>query len=158
EEINRLPAKYRAPLVLCYLEGKTAEEAAGQLGCPRGTVLSRLARARARLRPRLLQRGLALSVGAVVTTLGKDAQASVSPALTEATVRAATRTVAGNSLGGVSARMTALAEGVLRTMFWTRLSTVAVVVLAMAVGVGGVALFARLTPAPALAAAPEPAA
>ena len=48
EELGRLPEKYRAPMVLCYLEGLTTEEVALQLGCPRGTILSRLARARNR--------------------------------------------------------------------------------------------------------------
>jgi RNA polymerase sigma factor (sigma-70 family) len=52
-EISRLPEKYRAAFVLCYLEGKTNEQAAEQLGCPKGTVLSRLSRARERLRKRL---------------------------------------------------------------------------------------------------------
>jgi RNA polymerase sigma factor (sigma-70 family) len=157
EEINRLPARYRAPVVLCYLEGKTAEEAAGQLGCARGTVLSRLARARARLRPRLVRRGLALSVGGLVTMLGKDASA-VSPALANATLSAARCAAAGTSLGTVSTRATALAEGIMRTMLWTKLSTVAVAVLALAVGVGGIALFSTATPAREGAAAPEPAA
>ncbi len=60
EELDRLPAKYRAPLVLCYLEGLTQEEAARQLACPPGTVKSRLARARDRLRCRLIE-GLAKS-------------------------------------------------------------------------------------------------
>ena len=50
DEIARLPEKYRAPFVLCYLEGRTNEEAAAQLGCPKGTVLSRLSRGRDRLR------------------------------------------------------------------------------------------------------------
>src|SRR5262249_51745104 len=58
EEVGRLPAKYREAVVLCYLQGWTNEEAARRLGCPKGTVLSRLARARDRLRRRLERRGL----------------------------------------------------------------------------------------------------
>ncbi|MBM3983894.1 MAG: RNA polymerase sigma factor, partial [Planctomycetes bacterium] len=60
DEIARLPEKFRAPFVLCYLEGRTNEEAAEVLGCPKGTVLSRLARGRERLRARLARRGVAL--------------------------------------------------------------------------------------------------
>ncbi len=56
EEISRLPEKYRRPLVLCYLEGMTNEQAADRLGCPRGTILSRLSRAREQLRRRLVRR------------------------------------------------------------------------------------------------------
>ncbi len=51
EEIDRLPERYRVPVVLCYLEGRTNDEAARHLGCPVGTIASRLATARARLRP-----------------------------------------------------------------------------------------------------------
>ena len=60
EEIARLPERYREPVVLCYLEGLSTEEAALRIGCPQGTVLSRLSRARERLRGRLERRGLAL--------------------------------------------------------------------------------------------------
>jgi RNA polymerase sigma factor (sigma-70 family) len=62
-ELSRLPERYRLPLVLCYLEGKTTEEAAMQLGCPVGTVKGRLSRARERLRDRFCCRGLTLLHG-----------------------------------------------------------------------------------------------
>jgi RNA polymerase sigma-70 factor (ECF subfamily) len=51
EEIGRLPDKYRIPFVLCYLEGKTNEQTAQQLGCRHGTAFSRLARDRELLQP-----------------------------------------------------------------------------------------------------------
>jgi RNA polymerase sigma factor (sigma-70 family) len=90
-EVRRLPEKYRAAFVLCYLEGKTNEEAARELGCPKGTILSRLSRARERLRKRLNQRGLALS--GMVFPLLLDPKgwslAAEPPALVESTVRLA---------------------------------------------------------------------
>jgi RNA polymerase sigma factor (sigma-70 family) len=58
EEVDRLPEKYRVPVVLCYLEGQTYEQAARRIGCPVGTVRVRLARARGRLQRRLESRGL----------------------------------------------------------------------------------------------------
>jgi RNA polymerase sigma factor (sigma-70 family) len=63
EEIGRLPERYRMPLVLFYLEGKSTEEAAVQLRCPVGTVKGRLSRARDRLRDRFSRRGLILAHG-----------------------------------------------------------------------------------------------
>jgi RNA polymerase sigma factor (sigma-70 family) len=58
EEVSHLPEHYRRPVVLCYLEGKTNQEAAAQLRCPIGTIKGRLTRARQVLRNRLSRRGL----------------------------------------------------------------------------------------------------
>jgi RNA polymerase sigma factor (sigma-70 family) len=90
-EVRRLPEKYRAAFVLCYLEGKTNEEAAKELGCPKGTVLSRLSRARERLRKRLNQRGLAMSGMVFPVLLDPNGWSLVAepPELVESTVRLA---------------------------------------------------------------------
>jgi RNA polymerase sigma factor (sigma-70 family) len=132
EEVARLPARYRKPLVLCYLDGVSNETAARLLNCPKGTVQSRLAWARERLRSRLSRRGFALS--ALVAGLEgtkADAAAPISPALVDATVHSAVLYVSGNSLaaGGVSASVAALTQGVLHTMFMIKVKTIAAAVL-----------------------------
>jgi RNA polymerase sigma factor (sigma-70 family) len=100
EELGRLPGRYREPIVLCHLEGLTQEQAARRLGCPIGTVQSRLARGRDRLRARLLRRGLAPAAAALATASMAPAEAAVSAAWVESTARAAVQIAAGRSIAG----------------------------------------------------------
>jgi RNA polymerase sigma factor (sigma-70 family) len=140
EEVGRLPEKYRLPVLLCYLGGLSTEEAARRLGCPRGTVLSRLAWARRRLRGRLERRGLALSAGAMAAGLAREAASAAAPAaLAHAAVRAARWLKAGKAMsaGEVPGRAVSLMEGVLHAMFMTKLKTAAAGLLVLAlVGLG----------------------
>jgi len=76
EEIGKLPDKYRVPVVLCYFEGKTNDEAALQLGWSRGVVVGNLARARELLRKRLVRRGLGVPAAMLATLLGQEAATS----------------------------------------------------------------------------------
>ena len=89
EEVARLSEKYRLPLLLCDLEGKTHAQAATELNCGEATVRRRLAGARELLRSRLIRRGVALTAGTLATTLGRSALATVPPGWVEATVKAA---------------------------------------------------------------------
>jgi RNA polymerase sigma factor (sigma-70 family) len=151
EEINRLPAEQQQPVILCYLEGKTNDEAAHLLGWPRGTVATRLARARQRLRDRLARRGLTLSGGLLPTVAPPAAPAA---ALADTTIKTALLVAAGRpvTVGIVSANIVALMEGVLQTMFLTKLKIVAAVVLAVGLLSGGavVLTYPRLGAHPAI--------
>jgi RNA polymerase sigma factor (sigma-70 family) len=103
EEIGRLPEKYRVPLVLCDLEGLHHHEVARRLGCPVGTVESRLSRARARLRGRLVRRGLAPTAAALAAILMPAPASAAPPTLVEATLAAVARRTAGASAAGAVA-------------------------------------------------------
>jgi Sigma-70, region 4 len=88
EEVDRLPAKYRQPLVLCYFDGQTHDQAAARLAWPIGTVRTRLRRGRDLLHSRLVQRGVTLSAGAFTALLSQaEASASVPTGLTATTRR-----------------------------------------------------------------------
>jgi RNA polymerase sigma factor (sigma-70 family) len=143
EEVNRLPEKYRTPIVLCYLEGKSHAEAARQLGWPLGTVRGRVARARDLLRRRLTRRGLTLSSAGLIAGLSSSEAGAVVPAeMLSATVRAGLLEAAnqGAVAGAFSAPATQLGEAVLREMAGSRLRLVLAVLLAVALAGGAGAL------------------
>ena len=136
EEIDRLPERYRAPLVLCDLEGRSHEQAARHLGWPVGTVKSRQARGRERLRDRLRRRGLAPDAGALATALvGNGQNALLSPALVDSTTKAVVQYVTLPAI--VQGSAASLAQGVLRSMLMIRWLKVASVLLALGATVSG---------------------
>jgi DNA-directed RNA polymerase specialized sigma24 family protein len=138
KEIDQLPDRYRIPVVLCDLEGRTYEEAARHVGCPVGTLKSRLARGRQRLRERLARRGL-IPEGVLGTVLFSDAApATVPSALAELTAQAAIHFVTGASLtvGAVSMSATMLAQAILRGMIMTKLRWIGTILAAVSLATG----------------------
>jgi len=134
DEIDRLPERYRVPIVICDLQGFTHEKAARHLGWPLGTVKSRLARAREILRGRLSRRGLELHAGLLIAGQGPPAalralQAVLPQSLAESTVAAATGLVSGGAAGAISTSVIILVEQGLKSMLLNKLKLASIVLL-----------------------------
>jgi RNA polymerase sigma factor (sigma-70 family) len=114
EELNRLPDRQRAPLLLCYWEGMSQDEAAHELGLPRGTLKRRLETGRNKLRERLAARGLGLSALLLAVMVSeRKLLAVVPPRLVAKTVHnAIAGRIAGAATGAVSSRAALLAGGI----------------------------------------------
>jgi RNA polymerase sigma factor (sigma-70 family) len=137
EELQRLPAKYREPLLLHYLEGMTAEAAARQLGLSRGTLYNRLAYGRELLRERLSRQGLTLAAPLLAAVLNPDAEAA-SRSLIETTLRGV--------MGSVPEHVAALAAEALGVTTALKLKMGVALALLLGVAAGGAAMLTPRTP------------
>jgi RNA polymerase sigma factor (sigma-70 family) len=137
EELQRLPAKYRAALVLCYLEGRSTADAAQQLQWPVGTLKVRLMRGRELLRSRFARRGIALSAVAITAALADDEALAAPAAIVNSTIKAALRFATGQGTGTA----VTLTEGVLKTMRWNQVKMIAALLLMLGLLAGGMFTF-----------------
>jgi RNA polymerase sigma factor (sigma-70 family) len=152
DELERLPPRYRSPLVLFYLEGKTTEEVASVLGCPKGTILSRLARGRERLRARLARRKLVLPAGVLAPLLARipSSDGTVPEALLAWSRRVVSQEEMAQGSDGLAPRARQVAEQVLKDMTWSRLNKRVVLLLAGLLSLGvGILAYRALSPLPA---------
>jgi RNA polymerase sigma factor (sigma-70 family) len=165
EELTGLPERYRVPLVMCFLEGKTQDQAAAQLGLAKSTVKERLERGKEFLRARLVRRGLgpaALLVAAAWPAA--IASACLPSTFIASTVKAAGLSAVGQATTGViSTKVTALTEGVMKAMFLTKLKIAAAALLLVVAGFGAIVMMAQAgtgspnnqNPLPQFLAAPD---
>ena len=158
EEIDRLPDRFRLPVVLCCLEGMSREQAAVRLGWPVGTVQSRLARGRTRLSERLIRRGIAPGAAVLAATLSTHAEAAgiaLPATLVEATIRSGMGIAAIQSTAGmVPVRVAALMTGVIESMLIQKIKVAAAAAVTFAVVGLGIAW--GQVPADKTAASPPP--
>ena len=144
-EVERLPERLRAVVILCYWEGLTHEQAAARLGCPLGTVRSRVARARGLLHRRLSRRGLEPVAGMMLAGFDSPAVLKASAleipaALVNSTAHAAKQAAAGSLAPITSPSIIGLVQNVIGSMFMAKLRTVGVCVLLIGIGAYGLTL------------------
>jgi RNA polymerase sigma factor (sigma-70 family) len=140
QELSLLPGKYRVALVLCDLENKTRKEVARQLKIPEGTLSSRLTTARTLLANRLARHRLSVPSLMLGVVLAEEAASAAVPiSVLSSTIKAVSLVAAGNAVGGiVSIKVATLIEGVLKTMFVTKMK-IATMVLVLVAAVSGAA-------------------
>ena len=143
QELSRLPSKYRSPLVLCYLEGRTHEEAARELKWPVGTVKGRLSRAG----PAAISahsQGDGASRRCPRSLLASEAKASLERPLLERTVHSSLKVAGGQSVSQVvSSSITSLAEGILATMILNQFKWAALGILMTGLALTSAGVMAR---------------
>jgi RNA polymerase sigma factor (sigma-70 family) len=138
EEMQRLPEKYRRPLVLSYFQGRTNQEIASNMACPIGTVFTRLSRGRELLRRRLARRGVTASAGLFAAALASTANSAPLPSgLVAQTVKIVAAFAVGSSTAAISLAVVSLTNGVCKMMWLTRLAWVGVPALLLALATAG---------------------
>jgi RNA polymerase sigma factor (sigma-70 family) len=147
-ELDALPEKYRLPVILHYIEGRSQVEIADQLGCTYGAISGRLNRAREMLRQRLSRRGVALSANAICSLITQHAPVTLPSSMSLATVKAAALIVAGNATapGLISAQAAALTKATLKVMFiqQAKVAAIAVLSITLVAATAGVAAYKAL--------------
>jgi RNA polymerase sigma factor (sigma-70 family) len=144
QEVNRLPAKYRSPIVLCYLQGHTHDEAARQLNWPLGTVKGRLHRARDLLRSRLMRRGIAPATALLSAGFAREAGAALDREFLEQTVGTCMKVTPGQvSIEAVSVSIASLVKGALSAMILDKLKWAGVALVASGLAFTGAVVVAR---------------
>jgi len=165
-ELDRLPGRLRAPVVLCYLEGKTTEQAAGELGWTHATLRGRLAKARETLRERVSRRGVVVGAALFATLLTENASAAAPPALLASTVGAATAAASAATVAtaGIASGVAAVAQQTLAGMAFAKVKLAVAGFLAALCLASGTALTVahatrpQATPAATSPTPPEPSA